>query len=193
MHHWAMPTAWAPSLAARPGEGFLATPFSRRCAGLVEAGHHVFLGIGPGNGYLSEDRLVALLRRAAARFTPEIAHPGTVAPHLPRPRLRTPARPPRRTPDGRRDHRGACPRPAAGRAVLRLLRHPGLPGSPRGASPARTRSAPCSTPPAPVRSAPRCPPTGPRPTGRRIEVPGPRAPLHPRTGLVRDVSGKLGA
>jgi cyclo(L-tyrosyl-L-tyrosyl) synthase len=81
MHDWAMPTASAPSLAARPGDGFLATPFSERCAGLVDAGHHVFLGISPGNGYFSEDRLVALLRWAAARFTRvEIAHPdpGTV-------------------------------------------------------------------------------------------------------------------
>jgi cyclo(L-tyrosyl-L-tyrosyl) synthase len=82
MHDWAMPTASAPSTAARPGDGFLATPFSERCAGLVDAGHHVFLGISPGNGYFSEDRLVALLRWAAARFTRvEIAHPdpGTVA------------------------------------------------------------------------------------------------------------------
>lgn len=60
------------------GDGFVATPFSERCAGLVEAGHHVFLGISPGNGYFSEDRLVALLRWAAARFTRiEVAHPGT--------------------------------------------------------------------------------------------------------------------
>jgi cyclo(L-tyrosyl-L-tyrosyl) synthase len=82
MHDWAMPTASAPSTAARPGDGFLATPFSERCAGLVDAGHHVFLGISPGNGYFSEDRLVALLRWAAVRFTRvEIAHPdpGTVA------------------------------------------------------------------------------------------------------------------
>jgi cyclo(L-tyrosyl-L-tyrosyl) synthase len=82
MHDWAMPTASAPSTAARPGDGFLATPFSERCAGLVDAEHHVFLGISPGNGYFSEDRLVALLRWAAARFTRvEIAHPdpGTVA------------------------------------------------------------------------------------------------------------------
>ena len=78
MHDWAMPTASAPSTAARRGDGFLATPFSERCAGLVEAGHHVFLGISPGNGYFSEDRLVALLRWAAARFTRvELAHPGT--------------------------------------------------------------------------------------------------------------------
>ncbi|MFF4055091.1 tRNA-dependent cyclodipeptide synthase [Streptomyces sp. NPDC001668] len=76
MHDWAMPTGWASSTAARSGDGFLATPFSERCAGLVEAGHHVFLGISPGNGYFSEDRLVALLRWAAARFTRvEIAHP----------------------------------------------------------------------------------------------------------------------
>jgi cyclo(L-tyrosyl-L-tyrosyl) synthase len=82
MHDWAMPTASAPSTAARPGDGFLATPFSERCAGLVDAGHHVFLGISPGNGYFSEGRLVALFRWAAARFTRvEIAHPdpGTVA------------------------------------------------------------------------------------------------------------------
>ncbi|MGX1472159.1 UNVERIFIED_CONTAM: cyclo(L-tyrosyl-L-tyrosyl) synthase [Streptomyces canus] len=78
MHDWAMPRASAPSLVARRGDGFLATPFSERCAGLVEAGHHVFLGISPGNGYFSEDRLVALLRWAAARFTRvELAHPGT--------------------------------------------------------------------------------------------------------------------
>ena len=78
MHDWAMPTTWTPSVAAQRGDGFVATPFSERCAGLVEAGHHVFLGISPGNGYFSEDRLVALLRWAAARFTRiEIAHPGT--------------------------------------------------------------------------------------------------------------------
>ncbi|MFE1835381.1 tRNA-dependent cyclodipeptide synthase [Streptomyces sviceus] len=78
MHDWAMPTPWAPSTEARPGDGFLATPFSERCAGLVDAGHHVFLGISPGNGYFSEDRLVALLRWAAARFSRiEIAHPDT--------------------------------------------------------------------------------------------------------------------
>lgn len=78
MHDWAMPTAWAPSTEARPGDGFLATPFSERCAGLVDAGHHVFLGISPGNGYFSEARLVALLRWAAARFSRiEIAHPDT--------------------------------------------------------------------------------------------------------------------
>jgi cyclo(L-tyrosyl-L-tyrosyl) synthase len=82
MHDWAMPTARTPSITGREGDGFLATPFSERCAGLVDAGHHVFLGISPGNGYFSEDRLVALLRWAAARFTRiEIAHPdpGTVA------------------------------------------------------------------------------------------------------------------
>lgn len=78
MYDWAMPTAQKPSIAARTGDGFVATPFSERCAGLVEAGHHVFLGISPGNGYFSEDRLVALLRWAAARFTRvEIAHPDT--------------------------------------------------------------------------------------------------------------------
>lgn len=78
MYDWAMPTARTPSTAARTGDGFVATPFSARCAGLVEAGHHVFLGISPGNGYFSEDRLVALLRWAAARFSRiEIAHPDT--------------------------------------------------------------------------------------------------------------------
>lgn len=36
----------------------------------------MFLGVSPGNGYFSEDRLVALLRWAAARFTRvELAHP----------------------------------------------------------------------------------------------------------------------
>ncbi|MFF7640312.1 tRNA-dependent cyclodipeptide synthase [Streptomyces canus] len=76
MHDWAMPTARAASTEARSGDGFLATPFSERCAGLVDAGDHVFLGISPGNGYFSEDRLLALLRWAAARFTRiEIAHP----------------------------------------------------------------------------------------------------------------------
>ncbi|MFF0015457.1 tRNA-dependent cyclodipeptide synthase [Streptomyces sp. NPDC005374] len=71
-----MPTPSAPSLVAYRGDGFVATPFSEHCAGLVEAGHHVFLGISPGNGYFSEDRLVALLRWAAARFTRvELAHP----------------------------------------------------------------------------------------------------------------------
>ncbi|NEA98352.1 tRNA-dependent cyclodipeptide synthase [Streptomyces sp. SID13726] len=78
MNDWAMPTARASSIVARQGDGFVATPFSERCAGLVDAGHHVFLGISPGNGYFSEDRLVALLRWAAARFTRvEIAHPDT--------------------------------------------------------------------------------------------------------------------
>ncbi|WP_406213029.1 tRNA-dependent cyclodipeptide synthase [Streptomyces canus] len=78
MHDWAMPTARAPSIVAHRGDGFLATPFSERCADLVEAGHHVFLGISPGNGYFAEDRLVALVRWAAARFTRvEIAHPDT--------------------------------------------------------------------------------------------------------------------
>ncbi|MFJ9152279.1 tRNA-dependent cyclodipeptide synthase [Streptomyces sp. NPDC102270] len=77
MDDWAIPTTWAPSTGARRGDGFLATPFSERCAGLLDAGHHVFLGISPGNGYFSEERLVALLRWAAARFTRvEIAHPG---------------------------------------------------------------------------------------------------------------------
>jgi cyclo(L-tyrosyl-L-tyrosyl) synthase len=76
MHDWAMPTAAAPSIGVRRGDGFLATPFSERCAGLVDAGHHVFLGISPGNGYFSEDRLVALLRWAAVRFTRvALAHP----------------------------------------------------------------------------------------------------------------------
>ncbi|MDH6521150.1 cyclo(L-tyrosyl-L-tyrosyl) synthase [Streptomyces sp. SAI-135] len=82
MHDWAMPTAGAPSTEARRGDGFLATPFSERCAGLVDVGHHVFLGISSGNGYFSEDRLLALLGWAAARFTRiTIAHPdtGTVA------------------------------------------------------------------------------------------------------------------
>jgi len=78
MHDWAMPTASAPPTAARRGNGFLATPFSERCAGLVDAGHHVFLVISPGNGYFSEDRLVARVRPAAARLTRvEIAHPIT--------------------------------------------------------------------------------------------------------------------
>ncbi|MEU9173499.1 tRNA-dependent cyclodipeptide synthase [Streptomyces sp. NPDC048420] len=78
MHDWSMPTTRTPSTAARRGDGFVATPFSERCSGLVEAGHHVFLGISPGNGYFSEDRLLALLRWAAARFTRiEIAHPDT--------------------------------------------------------------------------------------------------------------------
>ncbi|MFJ4933815.1 tRNA-dependent cyclodipeptide synthase [Streptomyces pseudovenezuelae] len=76
MHDWAMPTTRAASVEARSGDGFLATPFSERCAALVDAGHHVFLGISPGNGYFSENRLVALLRWAAARFARvEIAHP----------------------------------------------------------------------------------------------------------------------
>ncbi|WP_020118017.1 tRNA-dependent cyclodipeptide synthase [Streptomyces canus] len=78
MHDWVMPTARASSTGARRGDGFLDTPFSERCAGLVDAGHHVFLGISPGNGYFSEDRLLALLRWAATRFTRiEIAHPDT--------------------------------------------------------------------------------------------------------------------
>jgi len=78
MYDWAMPTASAPSIAVRRGDGFAATPFSERCAGLVEAGHHVFLGISPGNGYFSEERLLALVRWAAARFNGvEVAHPDT--------------------------------------------------------------------------------------------------------------------
>lgn len=76
MSDWAMPTPRADSIAARRGDGFVATPFSERCAELVDTGHHVFLGVSPGNGYFSEDRLVALLRWAAARFTRvELAHP----------------------------------------------------------------------------------------------------------------------
>lgn len=78
MHDWAVPTAGAPSLAARRGDGFLTTPFSERCASLVDAGHHVFRGITPGTGYFSEDRLLALLPRVAARFPRvEIARPDT--------------------------------------------------------------------------------------------------------------------
>ncbi|MFC8431062.1 tRNA-dependent cyclodipeptide synthase [Streptomyces sp. NPDC057253] len=78
MYDWAMPTSRTPAVVPRTGDGFVATPFSERCAGLVEAGHHVFLGISPGNGWFSEDRLVALLRWAAARFTRiELAHPDT--------------------------------------------------------------------------------------------------------------------
>ncbi|WP_053851324.1 tRNA-dependent cyclodipeptide synthase [Streptomyces sp. NRRL B-24085] len=78
MHDWAMPTASAPPTAARRGNGFLAMRFSERCAGLVDDGHRMFLGVSPGNGYVSENQLVALLPRAAAHLTRvDVAHPGT--------------------------------------------------------------------------------------------------------------------
>ncbi|MFK4104335.1 tRNA-dependent cyclodipeptide synthase [Streptomyces sp. NPDC019531] len=122
----------------------------------------MFLGISPGNGYFSEERLVALLRRAAARFTGvEIAHPDTETvartclgrgyePRHARARAyRDDARRPTASP-GPWPPRGST-RPGSASHSSPTTTTPPPIETPASGSPARTRTGPPSTPPAPAR------------------------------------------
>ncbi|WP_344578046.1 tRNA-dependent cyclodipeptide synthase [Streptomyces lunalinharesii] len=48
--------------------GFTVEPFTDRCREIWARGEHVLIGVSPGNGYFSEQRLTALLRWASEAF-----------------------------------------------------------------------------------------------------------------------------
>lgn len=68
MRDWALSSTTAASPAARAEGPFTVSPFTERCAGILDRHRHMVIGVSPGSGFFSQERLTALLHWANERF-----------------------------------------------------------------------------------------------------------------------------
>lgn len=68
MKNWALSSTTTASPAARTDGPFTVSPFTQRCAGILDRRRHIVIGVSPGSGFFSQERLTALLHWADERF-----------------------------------------------------------------------------------------------------------------------------